>query len=403
MLNKSGEGTVYFGVRDDGELLGLKSVGSKTTRDISQMISDGIHPKIIPSISLTSIENVQYIVVTAKGNDLPYSFNGEYRIRSADEDKKFPYELLRRYFNSGTKNTIVAMSSHNQNYHFSQLKSILISKGVSLGTEDYFLQNEGLVNNEGKYNIQASILADESNYSIKVAQFKGKDKSELIKRTEFGYKSLSVSMEQIMNYVLSLNETRVTLSGSLSREETMLFDYKCFREAFVNACLHTRWEEGTPPIIYVFSNRIEILSYGGLPLGLSKEDFYLGRQRVVNESLMKVFSQLGYAETTGFGIPLIVKTYGKEAFDLSDNYVQVTIPFAWEISAETAVKKPSLSLNEKLVFAVLKERPTATRKEISEKTLLNEGSVSYALKMMQTKGIISRSGSKKDGYWIVIE
>ena len=77
--------------------------------------------------------------------------------------------------------------------------------------------------------------------------------------------------------------------------------------------------------------------YGGLPLGLSKEDFYLGRQKVINESLMKVLSQLGYAETTGYGVPLIVRRYGKEAFDFSESFLQVTIPFAWKINAENAV------------------------------------------------------------------
>ena len=35
MLNKSGQGTVYFGVNDDGEHIGLKDVGKKTIHDIS--------------------------------------------------------------------------------------------------------------------------------------------------------------------------------------------------------------------------------------------------------------------------------------------------------------------------------------------------------------------------------
>ena len=403
MLNKSGQGTVYFGVNDDGELIGLKDVGKKTIHDISQAIGDGILPRIIPTVLLENKDGRDYILVSAKGYELPYSFKGEYRIRSADEDKKFPYELLRRYFNSGTKNVITAIPSYRQNYHFSQLKALLLSKGVSLGSEESFLQNEGLVNEEGKFNIQASLLADESDFAIKVAQFSGEDKGSLIKRTEFGYKSLALSMEQIIHYVQGINETRVMVGNALSRREESLFDFDCFREALVNAFLHTRWEEATPPIFYVFSNRIEVLSYGGLPLGLSKEDFYLGRQKVINESLMKVFSQLGYAETTGYGVPLIVRRYGKEAFDFSESFLQVTIPFAWKINAENAVKKSDLTPKEKTVLDVLKEKPSASRSMIAEATGFNSGSVAYAISSLERKGYIVRSGSKKTGFWIIKE
>ncbi len=193
------------------------------------------------------------------------------------------------------------------------------------------------------------------------------------------------------------------VGNALSRREESLFDFDCFREALVNAFLHTRWEEATPPIFYVFSNRIEVLSYGGLPLGLSKEDFYLGRQKVINESLMKVFSQLGYAETTGYGVPLTVRRYGKEAFDFSESFLQVTIPFAWKINAENAVKKSDLTPKEKTVLDVLKEKPSASRSMIAEATGFNSGSVAYAISSLERKGYIVRSGSKKTGFWIIKE
>ena len=316
---------------------------------------------------------------------------------------------MRRYFNSGTKNVITAIPSYRQNYHFSQLKALLLSKGVSLGSEESFLQNEGLVNEEGKFNIQASLLADESDFSIKVAQFSGEDKGSLIKRTEFGYKSLALSMEQIIHYVQGINETRVMVGNALSRREESLFDFDCFREALVNAFLHTRWEEATPPIFYVFSQEkyavihLQRFQKIALPLGLSKEDFYLGRQKVINESLMKVFSQLGYAETTGYGVPLIVRRYGKEAFDFSESFLQVTIPFAWKINAENAVKKSDLTPKEKTVLDVLKEKPSASRSMIAEATGFNSGSVAYAISSLERKGYIVRSGSKKTGFWIIKE
>lgn len=42
MLNKHGEGTVYFGVKPNGELIGQKDANDSTARDISRKIAEGI-------------------------------------------------------------------------------------------------------------------------------------------------------------------------------------------------------------------------------------------------------------------------------------------------------------------------------------------------------------------------
>lgn len=41
----------------------------------------------------------------------------------------------------------------------------------------------------------------------------------------------------------------------------------------------------------------------------------------VNSKLQKIFGQLGYVEQTGHGIPLIISNYGKQAFDIMDNFI----------------------------------------------------------------------------------
>ena len=49
MLNKNGKGTLYFGVRNDGEIIG-QQIGDRTMREISQDIANAIKPQIIPAI-----------------------------------------------------------------------------------------------------------------------------------------------------------------------------------------------------------------------------------------------------------------------------------------------------------------------------------------------------------------
>ena len=55
MLNKNGYGTLYFGVRDNGEVIG-QQIGDRTLREISQAIANFLKPQIIPTITLELLE-----------------------------------------------------------------------------------------------------------------------------------------------------------------------------------------------------------------------------------------------------------------------------------------------------------------------------------------------------------
>lgn len=59
-------------------------------------------------------------------------------------------------------------------------------------------------------------------------------------------------------------------------------------------------------LLYMFDDRIEIVSYGGIPFSLSKEGFYRGTSVPVNKRLLTVFMAARYAEQSGHGILTIV-------------------------------------------------------------------------------------------------
>lgn len=44
MLNKHGEGIVYFGVKNNGDVIGQKDINENTLRDVSRKIAEGIKP-----------------------------------------------------------------------------------------------------------------------------------------------------------------------------------------------------------------------------------------------------------------------------------------------------------------------------------------------------------------------
>lgn len=62
-----------------------------------------------------------------------------------------------------------------------------------------------------------------------------------------------------------------------------------------------------PPKFEIFPDRIEITSAGGLPEGLSKEEFFEGFSEPRNKELMRVFKDLGMLEQLGSGVPRIME------------------------------------------------------------------------------------------------
>ena len=403
MLNKHGEGTVYFGVKDDGEVIG-QQIGHKTLRDVSQAVADAIKPQIIPTVSYELIDDLDVIKLSIKGTDTPYSAYGRYYMRSADEDRELsPDQLVSLLRRKKDDDPIIRMDSSKQDLTFSQLKLMFELKGVPFN-EDTLVDNLGLINKDGKYNYMAELLSDKNDVSIKVASFRGTDKSDLIKRNEYGFKCLLLAMELVLLHIEAINDTYVKIDGRASREEEQLFDRDCFREAWINACLHNSWEEKNPPAVYIFSDRIEIISTGSLPAGLSEEEFYMGISKPVNKSLQKIFGQLDYIEQTGHGVPLIVGKYGRQAFDISTNFITVIIPLKKPENEENRREISDAILNsaQRAVLNILDRNPRYTIKDLVKTTGYSDGYVRKLLDQLKEKGLLIRQGAKKNGSWRVV-
>jgi predicted HTH transcriptional regulator len=164
----------------------------------------------------------------------------------------------------------------------------------------------------------------------------------------------------------------------------------------------------------MFADRIEILSHGGLPRGMTQEDFFEGISRPRNTTLMRVFLNMGLVEHTGHGIPTIVKKYGKEAFEIKDTFIKCVIPFDSKVVEQC---KNSVGINvginvglnvklndtEKKIIGYLIENEDYTAERLSTELNVTTRTVERNISSLQKKGIIKRIGSKKDGKWIVIQ
>lgn len=95
MLNKHQRGEVWFGVKNDGTVIG-QQVSDKTVRDVTKAISEHIEPKVYPTVEQVVIDGKKCIKVQVEGREHPYYAYGRAYIRVGDEDRQLSAKELER-------------------------------------------------------------------------------------------------------------------------------------------------------------------------------------------------------------------------------------------------------------------------------------------------------------------
>ena len=411
-INADG-GKIYIGINDDGTVCGAQKI-DESLRSISDIITTQIEPNAIDSVKteLEIIEGLPVIVINVKKGISPlycikkYGFSSSgcmIRIGSSCREMselqiKERYKM--RFFD---EDIIVSSPTNLKTLSFFTLKNSYLEMGYKLN-DDTFETNLKLVNNNGDYNVMAELLSDNNRYSLIFVKFSGINKASISQRSDYGNKSIIFGFKQMMNRIASEN---ICISNTTVRPriDTYLFDYDSVNEAIVNAIVHNDWSIAEPQVSF-FNNRIEILSHGGLPHTLSLEDFYRGISKPRNIRLMKIFSDLDIVDHTGHGVPIIIEKYGRDAFEISDNHIIVTIPFDLEVikSINVGVNVGvNLNKNERQIIELILNDPTLTAEKISIKINKTKRTAERYLKSLQEKGYIERNGSDKNGYWKIIK
>jgi len=97
MLNKHGRGKLYFGIKDDGTVVG-QTVGRDTIKSVTQTIVDNIEPRIYPKIEERKIKGKHCIVVEFQGLHSPYFAYGRAYMRVGESDKQMTAKEIERQF-----------------------------------------------------------------------------------------------------------------------------------------------------------------------------------------------------------------------------------------------------------------------------------------------------------------
>lgn len=427
-LNTLG-GQILIGIEDNGAVCGVENADQ-----VALSIADRIRNNILPSamglftVEIRQEEMRSYLVVTVAGGlERPYYLkkygmtpNGCYT-RIGTQASPMTQNMIDGFFSRRILNTLHNVVSPNQELTFTQLKIYYQEKGYD-AAGSYFLKNLDLFTEDGKYNYAAYLMADHNGTSIKVARFRGTEKLDIVERNEFGRCCLIKSALNVLERLNVANTTVVRVGGKAQRKEIRLIDPAALREAVLNAIIHNDYINGAYPVFEIYDDRIEVISSGGLPVGLSEKEFFAGRSLPRNKELMRIFSDMDLCEQLGSGMKKILRIYPQSVFSVSEHFIDVRFDYAEEAMEilreqnQADNQKPNVSddrINDRInviingriteiehnIMELISEQPNATTDMFCQKTGKTARTVSRALKSLQEKGYLKRIGSRKSGVW----
>lgn len=380
-----GEGQIFFGITDDGKEIGVENP-SEFCLAIENKINDSVLPK--PDFSLSVNEKTKVVVLTIKeGDDKPYTFRGKAYKRNDTSTFEVDRLMYNRLVLEGSNKNFEEMPAKNQSLHFKTLGRYFLEK---LGIENIdkdILKTLELYSDEDKFNIAGELLSDENSFpGIDVVRFVSSI-DEIMDRRIFNTQSILSQYEKSVETFRTYYQYE-KISG-IERKEVELVPEKAFREAVANALVHRTWDVNAQIRIEMFSDKISVISPGGLPTGISEKEYLEGRVSILrNPIVCSVFFRLKLIEKFGTGIRRIKSAYKdstvKPNFSIGENSIQVTLPVL-SVSKE-------VSANEQKILDSLSRNMMLSSSEIAASTGFSKDKVIRLATSLVAKNIVQING-----------
>ena len=292
MLNKHGSGELYFGVRNDGTVLG-QQIGESTLRDVSQVVAAHIDPKIFPTIELVYLDDKPCIYVKFTGDDAPYLAYGRGYIRVADEDKQMPASELEDYilrknirkdtWDSETSDKTPADVDDAVLQVYLERANRAERISFTYSTKEDVLNRLDLIENGKLKNAARALYVGWPLLEIQMAIFAGTERLTFndIQRESGSVTDLIKAAER---YIRNNTRWRVVFDGSLQRKEIPEIPMDAIREAIINSYCHRDYRSSQNNEVTIHSDRIEIYNPGTFPEGMTPEDYFKGNIRSIKRN-----------------------------------------------------------------------------------------------------------------------
>ena len=414
-------GTLYIGVRDDGEAVGLDDPDG-TALQVSNMVRDSIKPDVTMFLHYKTIEEAGKKIIeinVQRGTDRPYYIakkgmrpEGVY-VRQGYSSVPATDTAIRRMIKETDGDRFEAMRCLEQELTFKATEKEFQFRKVEFGPQQ--MRTLKLVDNDGLYSNLALLLSDQNPHTIKVAVFQGTKQMIFKDRREFGG-SLMKQMNDIYEYIDFRNQTRATIE-KLSRIDVRDYPEIAVREALLNLLVHRDYSYSASALISLYDDRIEFVSIGGLMPGIDLEDVLAGLSVCRNQNLANVFYRLHLIEAYGTGLTKIMEAYEgtseKPIISTTKNSFKLTLPNVNAKYEAKAVPAPTektfaapaqeLDDNEQQVMNYVRKHGSITRPQAEELLGMSASTASRMIKKMLKSGQLLRTGKARSIRYILAE
>jgi ATP-dependent DNA helicase RecG len=325
-------GRIIIGIDErKKEVVGVKDyIDSKLT--IENKINDTIVPRPDYAVNVIEIDNSHLIeIVVYPSDSQPYLYKGIAYQRK--DTSTIPVDQM----------SLIELSLKGKNITYDQKKvdkNILSFKAlerklmdvrpISEFNEDTLITLGLKVN--GGYIVASELFADENSISssgIDMVKF-GSDISTFVDRVTISQRSILILYEEAIKMLLK-HYPEIEKVVGFERKKVYPIPYEAFREVIANAIAHRNYLINAYIKVEMYDNRIEVISPGGLPKGISKENFLNDNLSIPrNNVISSVLYNLSIIEKFGTGIRRINREYvkfdKKPYFYIKDNLIKVILP-----------------------------------------------------------------------------
>lgn len=416
MLNKSGFGVVYFGINDDGKVIGL-DIGKKTIEDITHEIQNELKPlpiKVLIDPVIMDEKNV--IKVSVEGNDLPYSAYNKYYIRINDSDIIMNNKQLQSYF-------------EKKDDSYFKWESIETNYTVDDIDEDLLIDCIRTANDKGRLNYvyknatdaltKLGLLTENGNLNNAGLFLFGKNKPLTIKeanyptdtRVEFGeIKEFKGNIIECIKEAISYIQNHITYKSNIvgiQREEVPEIPLRAIREIVINSFAHCKYQMANDCNQYsIFKSYIKIYNPGSIIKDIDPMKFASGQigSKIRNVLIASTLFKYGYIDSFGTGFDRTFTLCLEN--DVEYKYYNDDFGFTFIFNR----KKNFLDdkINDKIneldyeIIKQLKINKYMTIPEIASSLAKSEITIHRHMDNLVKNNAIIRVGSRKTGYWKVL-
>ncbi|MFZ5798462.1 MAG: ATP-binding protein [Thermodesulfobacteriota bacterium] len=325
---------ILIGVSDAGEVVGVDD--HNRLKSEVQAIARSAEPPI--AVEVKSSGKVLCITVPGQ-HSKPYSFGGKFFIREGATSQQMSRSEIREFFYK--EGLIHFDETPCEKFSLSEdltdevwalfrrrAKIPADMDPVTALTNLHLIGKDGRMTQAGAWLLARDIQKFNISADVACALFMGTDKVRILDRRGFNRDVYSL-IDEVVAYILSKINVEYIIKH-VKREERPELPEEALREAVVNALVHRDYRSTANVQVYIFKDRIEIVSPGGLPAGMTEAD--LGIKSIPrNPLLFSMLHRMEAVEHIGSGIKRIrglCREYGvaEPRIEVSEHWFTMIFP-----------------------------------------------------------------------------